>query len=64
MDVITPPETHLEMCRVAGEMGIHVICQKPLAPTFEDAQQIVAECPTSRHPLHGPREFPLPAVAS
>jgi len=43
VDVITPPESHLEFCRVAGELGIHVICQKPLAPTFDDAQQIVAD---------------------
>lgn len=42
VDVITPPEAHLEMCRVAGELGIHIICQKPLAPTFEEAWQIVS----------------------
>jgi predicted dehydrogenase len=43
VDIITPPETHLEMCREAGERGIHVICQKPLAPTFDEAKRIVAE---------------------
>lgn len=43
VDIITPPNTHLEMCRIAAEMGIHIICQKPLAPTFEEARQIV-EC--------------------
>jgi predicted dehydrogenase len=31
------------MCRFAGKLGIHVICQKPLAPTFDDARQIVAD---------------------
>ncbi len=41
VDIITPPPTHLEMCRIAAELGIHVICQKPLAPTFEEAKQIV-----------------------
>ena len=41
VDIITPPDTHLEMCTVASEMGIDVICQKPLAPTFEDAKAIV-----------------------
>jgi len=41
VDIITPPPTHLEMCRTAAEMGIHVICQKPLAPTFDEAKQIV-----------------------
>ncbi len=42
VDIITPPATHLEMCQVAADLGIHVICQKPLAPTFDEAKQIVA----------------------
>ena len=41
VDIITPPETHLEMCRFAADMGIHIICQKPLAPTQKVAQQLV-----------------------
>jgi D-apiose dehydrogenase len=41
VDVITPPPTHLDMCKIAADLGIHVICQKPLAPTFEEAKQIV-----------------------
>ena len=41
VDIITPPPTHLEMCRTAAELGLHVICQKPLAPTFAEARQIV-----------------------
>jgi predicted dehydrogenase len=41
VDIITPPPTHLEMCKVAADLGIHVICQKPLAPTFDEAKQIV-----------------------
>jgi predicted dehydrogenase len=43
VDVITPPETHREMCRFAAERGVHVICQKPLAPTFGEAKAIVEE---------------------
>ena len=41
VDIITPPPTHLEMCKTAADLGIHVICQKPLAPTFDEAKQIV-----------------------
>ncbi len=41
VDIITPPDTHLEMCREAADRGIHIMCQKPLAPTYETAQQIV-----------------------
>lgn len=42
VDIITPPPTHLEMCRAAADRGIHIVCQKPLAPTFDEARQIVA----------------------
>jgi len=41
VDIITPPETHWEMCKFAADRGIHIICQKPLAPTFEDSKRIV-----------------------
>src|SRR5579871_6295082 len=41
VDIITPPPTHKEMCAFAAQRGIHIICQKPLAPTFEEAVRIV-----------------------
>jgi len=41
VDIITPPETHLEMTKFAADHGIDVICQKPLAPSFEESQKIV-----------------------
>jgi len=41
VDIITPPETHLEMCQFAADRGIHIICQKPLTPTFADAKALV-----------------------
>lgn len=41
VDIITPPSSHFEICKVAANHGIHVICQKPLAPTFKEAKQIV-----------------------
>lgn len=41
VDIITPPDTHLEMCREAADRGIHIICQKPLAPSLEEAKEIV-----------------------
>jgi len=42
VDIITRPESHLPMVRAAAEQGVDVICQKPLAPTFEEARKIVA----------------------
>ena len=41
IDVITPPATHRDICRLAGERGVHVLCQKALALTFEDAVTLV-----------------------
>ena len=43
VDIITPPPTHLQMCKIAADLGIHIICQKPLAPTFDEAKKI-ADC--------------------
>lgn len=45
IDIITPPETHLEMTKYAAERGIAVICQKPLAPSFQEGKEIV-KCAT------------------
>jgi predicted dehydrogenase len=47
VDVITPPDTHREVCAEAARRGIHIICQKPLAPTFAEAQAIVADAARS-----------------
>ena len=41
VDIITPPETHEEMCAFCAERGVHIICQKPLAPTLEASRRIV-----------------------
>ncbi len=42
VDIITPPETHLGLCQKAVRHGLHIICQKPLAPSLAEATQIVA----------------------
>jgi predicted dehydrogenase len=41
IDIITPPETHFEICTFAADHGVHIICQKPLAPSFEESKKIV-----------------------
>jgi len=41
VDVITPPTTHEEICAYAAARGIHIICQKPLAPDYESSRRIV-----------------------
>ena len=41
VDIITPPDTHVEICKFAADHGVNIICQKPLAPTFEESKYIV-----------------------
>lgn len=41
VDIITPPETHFEMCAYAADAGVNIICQKPLAPSYSQAVDIV-----------------------
>jgi predicted dehydrogenase len=40
VDIITPPATHLDLCRVAADYGVDIICQKPLAPTYDQTLQL------------------------
>jgi predicted dehydrogenase len=41
IDIITPPETHLEVVQLAAARGIAIICQKPIAPTFAECEAVV-----------------------
>jgi predicted dehydrogenase len=38
----TPPVTHASLCEWYLGRGIHVLCEKPLAPSMADAERIVA----------------------
>ena len=40
-DIATPPPTHLGLVRLAAAHGIACISQKPLAPTYAEAVQLV-----------------------
>jgi len=44
VDIATPPETHLSLVADAAARGLDIICQKPLAPTREDAVRLVEAC--------------------
>lgn len=41
VDIASPVETHVECCMLAAALGIPILCQKPLAPTFAEAQAMV-----------------------
>lgn len=44
VDIATPVGTHRELVELAARLGVHVICQKPLAQSIKDASAIVAAC--------------------
>lgn len=41
LDVATPMQTHAACCRLAAARGVAVLCQKPLAPSFAEARELV-----------------------
>jgi len=42
--VLTPARSHREVTEKAAEVGVHVLCEKPLAVTLEDAAAMVERC--------------------
>ncbi|TWU48028.1 Gfo/Idh/MocA family protein [Rubripirellula reticaptiva] len=41
VDIVTRPDTHLAIVEQIAQRGIAMICQKPLAPTLDEAKAIV-----------------------
>ncbi|MBB6637313.1 Gfo/Idh/MocA family protein [Cohnella thailandensis] len=41
IDICTPPASHYEYVRLAVDLGLPALCQKPLAPTLEESEQLV-----------------------
>lgn len=41
VDIATRPESHLELVRKAAEAGLHIICQKPMAPSMGECLAMV-----------------------
>lgn len=44
VDVATRPDSHLAIVKLAASKNCHVLCQKPLAPTWGESVQIVETC--------------------
>jgi predicted dehydrogenase len=51
VDIITRPDSHLALVQEAATRKIPVICQKALAPTFEEAFEIVNAAESAGIPL-------------
>lgn len=62
VDICTPTDTHAELTLAAARAGRHVICEKPLARTPAQAQEMIEVCRTNEvrlFPAHVLRFFPL-----
>jgi uncharacterized protein (TIRG00374 family) len=60
-DICTPPFTHRALVERAASRGVHVLCEKPLAPTVEDTEQIARAVRAGRvvfQPCHQYRHSP------
>jgi D-apiose dehydrogenase len=44
VDVVTRPGSHMEIVRLAASCGADVICQKPMAPSWEECVAMVNIC--------------------
>ncbi|THC43453.1 Gfo/Idh/MocA family oxidoreductase [Streptomyces sp. A1499] len=65
VDVCTPTPTHRELALAAVAAGRHVVCEKPLALTAREAEEIAAAAVASGvrlHPAHVVRYFPAYAA--
>ena len=43
VDIVTPVETHAPLVRIAADRGVHLMCQKPMAPTLAEAEALVRD---------------------
>jgi predicted dehydrogenase len=62
VDVTTPPCDHARIARAALTHGLHVLCEKPLATTAEDARSMLALAREVRRvllPCHNYRHAPV-----
>lgn len=41
VDIVTGPDTHLELVRCAAARGKHILCQKPFAASMREAEEMV-----------------------
>jgi predicted dehydrogenase len=52
IDITTTPGAHAEFVRLAAAHGLPVICQKPMAPSLDEARGMVAACREAGEPFY------------
>jgi predicted dehydrogenase len=66
VDIATPGDLHCEMALAAAAAGKHIVCEKPLANTLEEARRMLAAVEKAgvRHlVMHNYRRVPAVALA-
>ncbi|VTO27582.1 Oxidoreductase [Klebsiella pneumoniae] len=53
VSVATPNNTHYAICRAALEAGLHVVCEKPLCFSSEEADELVGAQPAAAQDYRG-----------
>lgn len=62
VDVCTPPSAHAEIAQHALERGLHVLCEKPLAPSIGEAASLLETAARARRvifPCHNYKHAPV-----
>ena len=62
VDVATPPYVHAAVASAALESGLHVLCEKPLATTVDDARALIQLAGRSKRvllPAHNYKHAPV-----
>ena len=62
VDVCTPPADHAKIALAALDRGLHVLCEKPMATTLEDARAMLATARRAQRtlfPCHNYRHSPI-----
>jgi len=44
VSICTPPRWHHDLVLAAAERGLHVLCEKPMAPSLEECDDMIAAC--------------------
>ena len=60
--IATPPQAHAELCILALEAGLHVICEKPFVADVAEADQVLAAAASAGKQVavnHEFREMPI-----
>lgn len=52
VDIVSPAETHAALVRLAAQKRLPALCQKPMAPAWEEAQAMVQDCAQSGTSLY------------